>query len=228
MNNQNIWINEDKKVIELEKHIQIPDKALDNVRNIEFKSVNDFEKIPKTGGCYWFLTNEPINYTFHRRELPEKIGDFDIIYNGIAKDDIQSRIKYHLLINDQDPGWSAISIDILPIKYEGSHRKRAMSTIKNTKVPYLNGKQIRTKEQLLQLNLSIEERRFVESNDFKNFYFRNGINIFDENFNIKHSKYIFKVSYIAGLKSVSYIDLIEKKWRENFGLPRLCTYQSGR
>ena len=228
MDNQDIWINEDKKVIELEKHIQIPNKTLDNVRNIELKSVNDFEKIPKTGGCYWFVTNEPINYTFHRHELPEKIGDFDIIYNGIAKDNIQSRIKHHLLIKIQDPGWSGISIDILPIKYEGSHRKRAMSTVKKTKVPYLNGKQLRTKEQLLQLNLSIEERKFIESNDLKNFYFRNGINVFDENFDIKHSKCIFKVFYIAGLKSVSYVDLIEKKWRENYGLPRLCTYHSGR
>ncbi len=99
MNNQNIWINEDKKVIELETNIQIPNKALDNVSNVELKSVDNFEKIPKTGGCYWFLTNEPINHTFHRRELPEKIGDFDIIYNGIAKDNIQSRIKNHLLIN---------------------------------------------------------------------------------------------------------------------------------
>ncbi len=103
-----------------------------------------------------------------------------------------------------------------------------MSTIKNAKVPYLNGTHIRTKEQLLQLNLSIEERRYIESNDFKNFYFRNGINVFDDNLDIKHSKYIFKVFYVAGLKSVSYVDLIEKKWRANFGLPRLCTYHSGR
>lgn len=130
MDDQNIWINEDKKVNELEKQIQIPNKALENVRNIELKSVKDFEKIPKTGGCYWFVTNEPINHTFHRHELPEKIGDFDIIYNGIAKDNIHSRIKNRLLINNPDPGWSAISIDILPIKYEGSHRKRAMSMIK--------------------------------------------------------------------------------------------------
>ncbi len=228
MNNQDIWINEDKKVIELETHIQIPNKALDNVTNVELKSVDDFESIPKTGGCYWFLTNEPINHTFHRRKLPEKIGDFDIIYNGIAKDNIQSRIKNHLLINKQDPGWSGISIDILQTNYEGSHRKRAMSTMKNAKVPYLNGTHIRTKEQLLQLNLSIEERRYIESNDFKNFYFRNGINVFDENLDIKHSKYIFKVFYIAGLKSYSYVDLIEKMWRANFGLPRLCTYHSGR
>lgn len=81
---------------------------------------------------------------------------------------------------------------------------------------------------MLQLNLTIEERRFIESNDFKNFYFRNGINVFDEYLNIKHSKCIFKVFYIAGLKSVLYVDLIEKEWRKNFGLRRLCTYHSGR
>lgn len=228
MQNQDIWIKEDKKFIELEKKVQIPNKTLDNVRNIELKSRNDFDKIPKAGGCYWFLTNEPINHSFHKHKLPEKLGDFDVIYNGKAKDDIQSRIKYHLLIDNQDPPWSAISTDILPIKYEGSHRKRAMSIKENTKVPYLNSKPIRTKEKLLQLNLSTEEKKFIKSNDFINFYFRNGINVFDENFDIKHSNYIYKVFYIVGLKSVSYIDVIEKRWRDCCGLPRLCTYKSGR
>ncbi len=47
MNNQDIWINEDKKVIELERNIQILNKALDNVRNVELKSIDDFESIPK-------------------------------------------------------------------------------------------------------------------------------------------------------------------------------------
>ena len=56
------------------------------------------------------------------------------------------------------------------------------------------------------------------------FIFINGINITEP----KHNAFTYKVFYVSGLTSASYTDFIEKKWREKYGLPRLCTYSKGR
>ena len=90
------------------------------------------------------------------------------------------------------------------------------------KVTYLDKLPIKNKAQLLQLYLSTNERNYINNNGFDIFYFRNGINITDD----KHNAHDFKVYYITGLTSL-YLEHIEKQWRE-FGLPKLCSYSTGR
>jgi len=123
----------------------------------------------------------------------------------------------------EDEGWSGISVDIYP-RETRSHRKKACAA--EGKVPYLDRDglpRIRTKELLLELNLSVEEREFVNGSTQSEFYFRNGIDIREE----KHRQNVFKAYYITGLQSL-YFELIEKKWRERHHLPKLCSYHSGR
>ena len=123
-----------------------------------------------------------------------------------------------------------------------SHRKKAMST--TGKVPYIfenkivkrgNKKKnlkkgdtikvlsaIKSKNQLLKINLTNEEKKFINNTNYSQYFFRNGINIVDN----KHKSYSFEVYFITGLSSL-YLEFIEKKWSEN-GLPRLCSYSTGR
>ena len=223
MKNLMSWIEQDIAVQEFESTLRLPDKRLTNVENILLKTEEDFNKIPKRGGCYWIATNEPIKHSFHKYDLPEKIDSFEIIYNGIAKGNIQWRIKNHLL--SDNPGWSGIKIDILLKSYKGGFRQRAFSSKKRTHVPYLDKVPIRSKEDLLKLHLSDTEISYIKDNeDEETFYFRNGINIFQD----KHKKFQYKVYFISGLKSITYLDYIEKAWRNKFKQPRLCKYKLGR
>ena len=215
-----IWLKEDRMVENFEKVVKIPDSKLSNVEFVNLKNKKDFDKIPKKGGCYWIWTNEPVLHSLHKKPTPQKFNNGEIIYNGIAKDDVSGRIKHHLL-GDIDAGWSGISVDILP-KNVKSHRKKAMS--REGKVPFLNGKRINSKDILLDLNLSNKEKKEIIKSNSKVFYFRNGIDIFEP----KHKKHIWRVYFIVGLNSMSYIDIIEKKWRSSFGIPKLCSYISGR
>ena len=218
-------MEQDVKIKTFEDSIEIPNEKLDNVPNILLKSEDDFEKIPKEGGCYWIGTNEPIIHKFHKNELPRKIEDLEIIYNGIAKDNVYNRIKHHLLISKEDPGWSGIRIDLLLKTHKAYHRQKAMSKKPRTRVPYIDDDPIRNLKDLLNLNLSEAEKEYISVHkDSKVFHFKNGINIFDD----KHKNYDYKVYYITGLKSITYLDFIEKKWRDQFGLPKLCSYRSGR
>ncbi|MBA7659177.1 hypothetical protein ES703_67150 [subsurface metagenome] len=230
---KSVWKKQEKKFKKCEEKIKIPNKNLDEVDYIVLKKRDDFDKIPDSGGCYWIWTNEPVKHRFHKNKIPERFNRGEVIYNGIAKDNVQQRIKHHLL--SQNPGWSGISLDIYLIKTEPtSHRKKALSP--KGKVPYINcakikGKKgdyfecnpIRKKEQLLELNLSKEEKHFIENSSLEKYFFRNSIYIFEG----KHRKYIYKVYFITGLETL-YLEYIEKRWRKEFGLPKLCTYLSGR
>ena len=89
MKESTIWIEEDKKVQEFEKKLLLPDEILTNVENVLLNVEGDFDKIPKQGGYYWIATNEPIHHAFHKKPLPKSSDSFDVIYNGIAKDNIQ-------------------------------------------------------------------------------------------------------------------------------------------
>lgn len=234
------WINQEKKFLKAIKNVEIPNSKLEQVDYIEIKSQEDFKKIPDGGGCYWIWTNEPVIHTLHKNKLPSKLNSGQIIYNGIAKDDVKGRVFHHLF-GFEDAGWSGISMDIYKNNSQ-SHRKKAMSS--SGKVPYLfedktakrvNKKKnfkkgdkitilapIKTKSQLLRLNLSEKEQGFINNTNHSKYYFRNGINIVDD----KHKTHSFKVYFITGLSSI-YLEFIEKKWREN-GLPRLCSYSTGR
>lgn len=219
------WFTIDNELLDYEKTLNIPNGRLEDVYSIQLLNENDLKKIPNEGGCYWIWTNEPIIHSFHpvttKNPLPVPFDGGEIVYNGIAKDDVRGRIKKHLFGNVNE-GMSAMGIDLLTYEYKSSHRKKAFSSDKS-KAPYLNGTKISTKETLLKINLSNDEKEFViESNH--PIYFRNGINITED----KHKNFCYKVYFLCGFKSASYGDIIEKRWRESYGLPKLCTYSKGR
>lgn len=237
----NLWQTEEQKFLQAIQDVRIPNETLDDVDFVILKDQSDFDKISKGGGCYWIWTNEPVIHTLHKNEIPKQFNNGEIIYNGIAKDDVKSRIKHHLS-GHIDAGWSGISMDV----YFGdtqSHRKKGLS--QSGKVPYLKEKivmkrgnskskskkgneieiykPIRLVEDLLKIHLSEDEKAFINQNTASKIHFRNGINIFEP----KHSAYEFRAYFITGLNSL-YLDFIEKKWRKIFGLPKLCSYKSGR
>ncbi len=231
---ESIWKKQEIKLFEnLEKAIKIPNEKLDKVDFVLIKREADFEKIPKSGGCYWIWTNEPANHRFHKNLIPKKIKNGEIIYNGIAKDNVRLRIKHHLLNVKEDARWSGISLDIYQSESQ-SHRKKAMSLNKG-KVPYVdcvfeNGtnsyscKPVRTKKDLLShLFLSDTEKKYIKNSNASEIFFRNCIDIFER----KHKKFKFVVYFITGLEPL-FLEYIEKKWREKYGLPKLCSYSSGR
>ena len=196
----------------------IPNESLEDVDFKMVKNNADLNSIPSGGGCYWIWANEPVKHSLHKHKTPNLFDGGEVIYNGIAKDDVKGRIFHHLF-GFEDAGWSGISLDIYT-KNSVSHRKKACSP--TGKVPYINKKPIKTKAELLQLHLCDTEKDYINNNTFDVFYFRNGINISDN----KHNVYDFKAFYITGLTSL-YLEHIEKQWRE-FGLPKLCSYSTGR
>lgn len=216
-----VWNDENLKFLILEKEAHIPDSYLSAVPSVTLRTEDDFEKVPHEGGCYWIWTNEPIAHSLHKRGIPKPFDGGEIIYNGLAKDAIRGRAKHHLMGNPT-AGWSGISVDIF-LGNTRSHRKKAMSP--SGKVPYVNDRPIRTKDQLLQLNLSFSEREFINVSRDEVFHFRNGINVFDD----KHKQFTYRIYFItARLQSISYFPFIEKKWRGKSGSPKLCSYISGR
>jgi hypothetical protein len=222
-----VWKKEEDKFKTLERKVRIPDEKLEEVDSVLLKREQDFEKIPDKGGCYWIWTNEPVCHRLHKNPIPRKMGVGEIIYNGIAKDDVRLRIKRHLLGQEHDQ-WSAISLDIYPHR-STSHRKKAMSS--EGKVPYVASpdrkdellEQIRNKDLLGRLFLSRREREYIAGSRKGTHFFRNGINILEA----KHKKYRFIVYFITGLNWL-YLEYIEKNWRAKYGLPKLCSYSSGR
>ncbi|HDP67804.1 MAG TPA: hypothetical protein ENN20_04790 [Candidatus Marinimicrobia bacterium] len=214
----NYWLDQEKKFLKAIEGVDVPNETLDNVDFVEVNSHNDFSKIPNGGGCYWIWTNEPVIHSLHKNQTPKPFQNGEIIYNGIAKDDVKGRIFHHLY-GFEDAGWSGISLDIYT-KASSSHRKKACSP--KGKVPFINNIPIRSKEELLKLHLTQCEKIFINNSEQNVFHFRNGINLNDE----KHKNFLFKVYFITGLTSL-YLEHIEKEWRKN-GLPKLCSYLTGR
>jgi hypothetical protein len=224
INNQ-IWLDEDVRIRDLEKLYKIPDASLKNVPSVIIRSIKSLNELVDGGGCYWIWTNEPIIHSMHKHRTPEKFNGGEIIYNGIAGENLKGRIISHLFAKE-DQGWSGMSVDLLMNNNDLSHRKKAMSKSKKgkKKVPYINGKPINDIDSLLQINLSKEEKNFIKNNKVANILFRNGINVCDP----KHSGFRYKVYFIQGLTALTYFQYIEKKWRDLYGLPKLCSYSSGR
>lgn len=214
----NYWLEQEKKFLKAIEDVDVPNDSLDNVDFVEINSHNDFSKIPNGGGCYWIWTNEPVIHSLHKNQIPKPFQNGEIIYNGIAKDDVKGRVFHHLY-GFEDAGWSGISLDIYT-KASNSHRKKACSP--KGKVPFINNIPIRNKEELLKLHLTEGEKIFINKSGQNVFHFRNGINLNDE----KHKNFIFKVYFIIGLTNL-YLEYIEKEWRKN-GLPKLCSYLTGR
>jgi len=223
----NIWHVEAQKFETIEKKVKIPDETLKDVNFVELKNEKSFDKIPSDGGCYWIWTNEPVCHQLHKHKIPKPIDKGEVIYNGIAKDNVNFRIRHHLMAK-KDEGWSGISLDIFPDDLVRSHKKKVFSTKKRAKVPYveIDGelKPIKDKKLVFYLFLSKDEKKYINSNQgAETFYFRNGINIFEP----KHKKYNFRAYFITGVKWL-YLEYAEKKWRKEYGLPKLCSYMTGR
>ena len=232
---KSIWKREEKKFEALEKKVKIPNGKLHEVDFVILKKEEDFEKIPQSGGCYWLWTNEPVHHQLHKNPnnpIPKKIKKGEVIYNGITKVNVRQRVERHLW-GEMNAGWSGISLDIF-LGISKSHRKKAMSP--KGKVPYVDSiidkrheinkdslKPIRTKDLIFRLYLSRAEKTYIKDHNQKKYFFRNGIKISDP----KHKNFKFKVYFITG-SNWSYLEYIEKKWREEYGLPKLCTYSSGR
>ena len=220
----NDWASESARLKALLDTLGMPDEKLTGVPNVLLRNERDFNSIPAQGGCYCIWTNEPVRHSLHRQNLSAGVENGEIVYNGIAKDNIQSRVRRHLNGGVGDPGWSAISMDILEdVSEKKTHRKKAMDSGRS-KVPLVNNTPIRSREILLQLNLSQQEKDFVRQHENSRFfYFRNSIDVFAP----KHAPFRFKVYYVAGV-DMHYAEYIEKEWRRRYGSPRLCSYHSGR
>lgn len=117
------WLEHEKKFLNAIKDVEIPNQKLTNVDFILLKRSADINSIPSGGGCYWVWTNEPVNHSLHKHKTPDTFNSGEIIYNGIAKDDVKGRIFHHLF-GFEDAGWSGISLDIYT-KKSASHRKKA-------------------------------------------------------------------------------------------------------
>jgi hypothetical protein len=227
MNNSKYWQKQDRRFLQITQNAVIPNQTLRKVDYINLKTERDLFKIPEQKGCYWIWTNEKVVHSFHTDVTPDKITakikgkitSGEIIYNGLASGNIQARIFNHLY-SKPDAGRSGISLDLY-FKTSKSHRKKAMAT--KGKVPYIGKTPIRDIETLLNLFLSKEESFYIKSKQAKVHFFRNGINFLDG----KHKKHKYRVYYISGIDQL-YAQFIEKKWREKYGRPKLCSYKSGR
>ena len=136
-----IWQQEEQKFLQAIKDVKIPNASLDDVAAVIPKNISDLDTIPQSGGCYWIWTNEPVKHSLHKNPTPTPFDNGEIIYNGIAKDDVRARVKHHLF-GQADAGWSGISLDI----YFGdtiSHRKKALA--QKGKVPFIIEKKIASK-----------------------------------------------------------------------------------
>lgn len=128
-----IWQQEEKKFLAAIQDVKIPNSQLGDVPFITPGSIDDFEGIPESGGCYWIWTNEPVLHSLHKNNTPPSFDGGEIIYNGIAKDNVPGRARHHLL-GDVEAGWSGISLDVF-FGETTSHRKKALS--EKGKVPYI-------------------------------------------------------------------------------------------
>ena len=92
----NYWLEQEKVFLKAISGVEIPNEKLENVDSILIKSIADINSIPSGGGCYWIWTNEPVKHSLHKHNTPKLLNGGEIIYNGIAKDDVKGRIFHHL------------------------------------------------------------------------------------------------------------------------------------
>jgi hypothetical protein len=222
------YIDNNNKII---YSIQIPCNKLFICKKILIKNETDINKLSNKSGLYWIVSNEPINHCFNSgNKIPENINNENkIIYNGTTCN-IKTRIKEHILRNDEKGGngtQSGISIDIIDdcfINKKVSHIKCLYG--KNKKIPkYLKDnevKKINNKSDIINnIYFSNNEKEIIKKNDI--IYFKNGINIFSN----KHKNYNWIIYYLE-IDNHNIRDYIEIEWRKKYGIPILCSYSIGR
>ncbi len=189
------------------------------------------DSIPKGAGCYWIWTNEPVRHCLNAGgRVPPKIrnGKYTVVYNGVSSN-LQQRARDHL---DRASGlfgeMSGISVDLLlqqPTAAKSSHAKCAWACA-GKKLPKIqvDGKYRApaTKDELAAtMHLSREERAYLQENNTA--YFKNGIQAGDP----KHRGYEWYFSYVE-CQDARARTYIEHSWREDNGVPVLCSYVTGR
>lgn len=225
-----VYLENSKKLQKLQEELEFPAEDLNNVDFIDIIDESSLNLLPKTGGVYFIVSNEPFNFQLHSQKLPrlniEEIPGFRIIYIGKTTN-FKGRIQNHLFSKEKsifkekdgkfivEHSISALSLDILdqeiPENLSLSHFKDAMSQ---------KSKVSKTKTELLNLLVDKEERSFVNNTNYPVYYFKNGINVNSK----KHAKYKFRVYYIPIIDNPSYSEFIETKWQEKFGVPALCSH----
>lgn len=217
-----------KRMTEDQKKYAVPARNLSDLPYVDIKSEKDFKMIPNTGGAYWIVTDEKIPHAMNKYHDNRVVLDAgEVIYNGMAKDDVRARIKAHLNRID-DKGMSAISVDILPY-IAASHTKLMMHENNRKKLAYFNGIKITGIDDVILNQYSKSNQQNIKNvlNDPKNtnnaVWFRSGINVLDDN----HSIYNWRVYYLTDVTR-TYADFTECEWRRLYGQPRLNSYVDGR
>lgn len=217
-----------KQMAEDQKKYAVPARNLSDLPYVDIKSEKDFKMIPNTGGAYWIVTDEKIPHAMNKYHNTRVVLDAgEVIYNGMAKDDVRARIKAHLNRID-DKGMSAISVDILPY-IATSHTKLMIHENNRKKLAYFNGIKITIIDDVTLNQYSKSNQQNIKNvlNDPKNtnnaVWFRSGINVLDDN----HSIYNWRVYYLTDVTR-TYADFTECEWRRLYGQPRLNSYVDGR
>ena len=228
--------------------ILIPDNELSKLTHVTLRTMDDLKQIPKETGCYWILTNEPINHCFNSgNHCPVVLSDgFSVVYNGVAAE-LRGRAKQHLLRQCSKGSFgstSGISVDLLKetevIKGGSkSHVKwmwQQANAAKKHKLPkilkcrgalgsdnqYYQIQRDTSKQEILDtLHLSQSEKEMAAKRE--ELIFKNGIDVTDE----KHAVYTWKFVFVP-ISDHGLRDCVERKWRIEYGVPILCTYKDGR
>lgn len=213
--------------------INIPDAELTGITTILIRGLEDIINfIPsRMSGCYWIMTDEPINHSFNNcAYLPKKRASdgLSIVYSGVS-DNLRVRLKEHLLRQDgrmcNSGSRSAMSIDVLPpdslIKH---HVKCAWGDKKKLPKILIQGNE---SEVLYRKPESFEEicqaLRIETTTIMRELYFKNGIDVRQP----RHASFQWKVAFVP-LKVHCIRDYVENEWKKRHGCPILCTYKEGR
>jgi hypothetical protein len=208
--------------------VEAPGADLAGVPSVQVRFAEDLELVPNVQGNYWITTDEPIAHTFNAcRRLPGTMADgTTVVYNGVAQK-LRDRLRQHLLRGEaSSDGMSGLSVDIMldPARRPKSHTKAAMCSLGGKRTPFLDGKRVSSMRQLQRhLHMSEDERASLSLRGNGDVFFRNGIHVAET----KHAGYVWRV-YYATCRNRAVNDHVEKQWRVNHGVPRLCTYSAGR
>jgi|TARA_B110000208_G_scaffold40656_1_gene53812 hypothetical protein len=224
--------------------VVIPDNELSKLTHVTLRTMADLKQIPTENGCYWIITNEPVNHCFNSgSHCPGVLSDgFSVVYNGVAVQ-MRGRAKQHLLRQGSRGSFgsaSGISVDLLKeIEVKNgvskSHVKwmwQDTNAAKKHKLPkilkgpptnkyYQNQRDASKQEIMDTLNLSQSEKEMAADRD--ELIFKNGIDVTDE----KHAGYTWKFVFVP-ISNQGLRDSVERNWRVKYGVPSLCTYKDGR
>lgn len=210
--------------------IEIPDASLSGLTSIRITKEEDLIRIPKTGGNYWILTDEPVRHVLHAgKKCPTILSSgLTVVYNGVSGS-LQGRAKEHLLREDSKGGFGAqsgISLDLMkesPTK-KSSHAKCIWAEKKKIPKVLLGGsyKKPSSKNEVIDaMHLSADEKENARGKE--ELYFKNGIHVQDT----KHIPYTWLFVFVP-ISVHSIRDYVENEWRNIHGVPVLCSYTSGR